>query len=190
MRRCFSIAIFACLAIASWPAWSGPEVEVKRNHGIFSVHATAPVAADVETAWQVLTDYNHLAEFVPDMKSSHVVSVAGEPLHVEQKGETGFLFFNRDFEVVLEVEEMPPKRLKFRATGGDMKHMQGEWRIRADADSVNIEYEAEIEPDFWVPPLVGTALMRRDIRGNIEGVIREMLRRYAAARGKTAARLQ
>jgi len=191
MHRCFSIVIFACLTVASRSAWSGPEVEVKRSHGIFSVHATAPVAVDVETAWQVLTDYNHLAEFVPGMKSSRVVSVAGEPLRVEQKGEAGFLFFSRAFEVALEIEGLPPGQLKFHAVSGDMKRMQGEWRIRRNTDAaVELEYEAEIEPDFWVPPLIGTALMRRDVGKNVEGVVREMVKRYAIAHGKTAASSQ
>jgi len=187
MRRYFSILIAAGLAVMPWLAWAKPGVQVEREHNVFQIRVEVPVAVDARTAWRVLTDYNHLAEFVPGMRSSRVISAAGAPLRVEQKGEIGFLFFIRNFEVVLEVEEIPPMLLKFHATGGDMKRMQGEWRIHAGAETVDIEYQAEIEPDFWVPPLIGTALMRRDIRKNVEGVVQEMLRRYAAARKDAAA---
>ncbi|HUO43323.1 MAG TPA: SRPBCC family protein [Burkholderiales bacterium] len=187
MRRCLLTIILVCLA-APWPVSARPEVEVKRSHGIFSVHVTAPVVVDAQTAWQVLTDYNHLADFVPGMKSSRVISAAGEPLRIEQKGETRFLFFSREFHVVLAIEELPPEQIKFHAVGGDMKRMQGEWRVRADgAAGVRLEYEAEIEPGFWVPIFLGTALMRHDVSDNIEGVAGEMLKRHAAVHGKTAA---
>ena len=55
------------------------------------------------------------------------------------------------------------------------------WLAQADP-------EVYIEPDFRVPPLIGTAVMRRDIGNQIGGVVREMLNRHAAGRDSPAPR--
>jgi ribosome-associated toxin RatA of RatAB toxin-antitoxin module len=156
------------------------EVRIERKHGVFQVHAESAVAVDAATAWQVLTDYNELARFVPDMRSSRIVSAPGRPLLLEQHGEAGFLIFNLDIQVVLQIDETPPDRLAFRAVSGNMKRMQGEWRIQRDARTIRLAYQAEIEPDFWVPPLIGSGVLKRNVERQVSGVVQEMLKRYGA----------
>ena len=187
MRRCLIALVVSCAALTAGVASADPEVGVTRERDVFRVHAAALVAVDVKTAWQVLTDYNRLAEFVPGMRLSRVLSNAGEPLRVEQDGDVGVLFFNRAFRIILEIEERPFERLAFHGAGGDIKHMEGEWRLRAEGPSVRVEYDVQLEPDFWVPPLLGTALMRHDIKKNFEGVIKEMQKRYVISSGKIVA---
>jgi ribosome-associated toxin RatA of RatAB toxin-antitoxin module len=174
--------ILSFLVAVPWIAHAAPEVHVERRHGVFQVHADTPVAVDAQTAWQVLTDYNQLAEFVPDMRMSRIISAPGEPLLLEQKGGAGFLLFQVSIEVVLQIDEIPPERLKFHAVSGNMKQMRGEWRISRADRAVRLSYDAELEPDFWVPPVIGAALMRRDIGKQIDGVVHEMLKRHGAGR--------
>ena len=178
--------ICAFLIALPWIARAAPAVQLQRAHGVFEVRAETQVAVDVATAWQVLTDYDHLAEFVPDMRTSRVLSGAGGRLLLQQQGEAKFLLFKSRIDVILEVEESPPARLRFHAVGGNMKQMHGEWRVSAADAGITLVYAAELEPGFWVPPLIGSALMRRDISRQIGGVVQEMLKRYAAARGAAA----
>jgi len=186
VRSHLSRPLLCFLLVCSWQARADPEVQIERRNGVFHVRAEMPVGADAATAWQVLTDYNRLAEFVPDMRSSRVVSAPGEPLLLEQKGETSLLIFSFNIEVVLRVEETPPHGISFRAVGGNMKQMRGAWRIDAAGLPVKIGYQVEIEPGFWVPPLIGSALMRRDVRRKIDAVVQEMQKRYAAAHPRAA----
>jgi hypothetical protein len=44
-----------------------------------------------------------------------------------------------------------------------------------------VTYRAEIEPGVWVPPLIGTALVRRDVRRQLAALAAEMHKRHAAA---------
>jgi len=189
LRRAAQCFLLAVLAVP-WPAVAraDPEVHIERRQGVFRVDVTIPVEVDAQTAWQVLTDYNRLAEFVPDMRSSRVVSGAGEPLRVRQVGEAGVLFFRVDVDVDLQIEETPPEKLAFRAVGGNMKHMKGDWRIARTGQDIVLSYQAELEPGFWVPPLLGTALMRRDVGRQVAGVVNEMLRRHAGSEGKSTGR--
>ena len=135
---------------------------------------------DSRIAWEVLTDYNHLAEFVPDMRVSRIISAPGEPLLLEQKGEAGFLVFHFPIEVLLQVEERPQDWLRFTLVRGNMKGMRGEWRIEKLGEGTRVTYDAELMPNFWVPPLIGPHIVRRNVRNQLEGVVREMLQRADA----------
>lgn len=154
-----------------------PVVKVERHAGVFRIEAEMSVKVDPATAWGVLTDYNHLAEFMPDMRESRIVSGPGEPVLVEQKAMTGFLVFRFPIEVVLKVEESPCSRVAFQAVKGNVKELRGEWRVAGDRSPVTILYATHLEPDFWVPPLVGPALIRADVEAQMIGLAREMVRR-------------
>ena len=49
-------------------------VEARREGDAVIVEAHALLHVDLETAWNVLTDYDRYAEFIPDLKSSRTVS--------------------------------------------------------------------------------------------------------------------
>lgn len=162
-------------------AFAEPEVSIEPRGGGFAVRAETLVDATPAVAWQVLTDYNRLADFVPDMRASRVISAPGAPLLVEQQGCAGFLMFGFGIDVVLEIEETPPSTLAFRAIRGNMRIMRGEWSVDGSAAGVTrLVYKAVLEPAFWVPPLIGPAILRRDISSRIAGVVREMVRRQGA----------
>jgi hypothetical protein len=60
--------------------------------------------------------------------------------------------------------------------------MKGSWTVTGDAAHCAIAYLADIEPAFWVPPLIGPALMRRRVEAQLGGVLEEIHRRAAAHR--------
>ncbi len=78
---------------ASMTASAEPEIRIERNQGAFMIDASLRVDAHHHIAWQVLTDYNNLARFVPGMLTSEIVSGPGEPLLLKQTGQSGFLLF-------------------------------------------------------------------------------------------------
>lgn len=163
------------LSFVSFAAFAGPNVEVARDGDVVRVDATISVAVKPDLAWAVLTDYNHLADFVPDLFLSRVIS--HEPLRVEQKGESGFLVWRFPIEVVFEIKERPPQVIAFESISGNLKNMRGEWRITETDREVELGYSATMESDFWIPPIIGAAIIRRDIQRRIEGVAKEMLSR-------------
>jgi len=169
------------LLAAAVAAQAEPEIKIGSRGGVISIQIGLQIPADAATAWQVLTDYDHLAEFLPNLRASRVISAPGEPLQIEQLGETGFLFFSFSIDVVLEIAESPPRTLGFRAIRGNMRRMRGEWRIMPADAGIRMEYESEMEPDFWVPPLIGPAVIRRDVAGQVAGLVREIMRRQALA---------
>jgi len=62
-----------------------------------------------------------------------------------------------------------------------LKSKSGEWRIEAQDDTTLLIYRASLVPGFWIPPVIGTAMMGQDVRSKLVGVANEMTRRAAAA---------
>lgn len=162
-------------------AWAKTEVTVnKSDDDIIHVQAQLFAAAPPGIAWEALTDYEHLADFIPNMVSSHIISAPGEPLRVEQKGSTSFLLFSFPIEVVFEIDAKSARGLHFHSVSGNLRDMTGDYRMVAVGNGTHIFYEAQFKPDFWVPPLISIVIMRNEIKRQFGGLVKEIERRYAA----------
>lgn len=170
------------IAVASAAAAPVPEVQIEQRDEAFAVFARLSVAVTRATAWEVITDYDHVGDFVADMHESRVVRRAGERVLVRQAGAWNVFGFRVPVWIVAQVEEQPMRSVRFHSISGNVHVGKGEWRITQDGGGVAITYRAECTPDFWVPPVLGVVLMRRDVRAKLEQVAREMLRRDAAQR--------
>jgi hypothetical protein len=170
---------WVCLLPLLWGpgAASSAEVVVSRAAVGFEVRAWIEAPAPIDSCYAVLTDFERLAEFIPDMQSSRIVSAPGEPLLLRQVGRTRFAFFELSFDVTLALELDPPSRVGFRRVAGSLVRMEGDWRISGDGSGCRIDYGAIIAPDVFVPPLIGPALMRRQVRRQLEGIEAEIARR-------------
>lgn len=175
LSRLFALS----LAWVSLTVQADVSVQVERQEDAFSVEANLLVAVAQPVAWQVLSDYNNLASFVPGMRSSRIVSAPNQPLLLEQKGESGFLLFKVPIEVVSRIEEFPLTVIRFQSISGNLKNQRGEWALARHDHATRVSYRANITPGFSLPPLIGPAIVDRDVRIMIESVAREMLRRAA-----------
>lgn len=150
-------------------------VDVVRNDGVFEIEAQSRIAASLAVAWAVLTDYDGYSEFVPGMTSSHHLSE--RPLRIEQEGEFVILFLRKRVFSTLDVQEDPPSVIRFQSVDGNLRRLETEVRIVQDDANIVLIYRSTIEPDFWVPPLFGTSMVRRDIRAKLDAVAEEIERR-------------
>lgn len=173
-----------CLLWFSEPALAERDVTITRDADTIRIDAKLRVDVHHHLAWQVLTDYDNLARFVPGLLTSRIVSEPGAPLLLKQTGRSGLLWLTVPVEVVVRIEEMPLEAISFFAVSGTLKSKSGEWRIEAQDDATLLIYRASIVPGFWVPPLIGTAVMAQDVRGKLVGVANEMTRRAASAKSE------
>jgi hypothetical protein len=176
------LLLFAGLVSNFAAAAPTPEVWIEQRGEGFAVSARMSVDVTRATAWGVITDYDRLGDFVADMDESRIVSRAGEPTLVRQTGSWHLLGFRVPVRIVAQVEEQPMRSVSFRSVSGNVRIENGEWRILDQAGGVAITYRIECTPDFWVPPILGASLIRRDVRAKLTQVAQEMLRRDAAQR--------
>lgn len=177
MRLVILLGAFGWAGIACAAADQSIEVQVHKQQDGYHISALARIDAPVASVWSVLTDFNHLADFVPDMRESRVISGDGEPLRLRQLGVAHALLFEREVSVVLAVTMQPQQSIHFRAVSGNLRSMEGEWRLTPQTGGCQLQYIAVSEPDFWTPPLIGSALVRSQVHEQFSGVIAEINRR-------------
>ncbi|MDH5536613.1 MAG: cyclase [Betaproteobacteria bacterium] len=163
-------------------------VRASRDGDVLRVEASAEFESGLEHAWQVLTDYDHLAGFIPGMRESRVIERGAHGPIVEQKGEVRLLFLSYAIEVRLAIEEYPCRRIVSRAVAGSFRHMSGAYLIEAVHGRVRLRYAGTLVPNFYVPPLIGTLVLRLSIERQFGALVDEILRRHgdrAPARPET-----
>jgi len=158
--------------------------EAARQGEFITVSASAKLHADQRVVWEVLSDYDHLAEFIPGLSSSRVLQRSPDRILVEQKGEIGFLIFRQPVDVTFAVLEQPPRRIVSRGVSGDLKEMESRYELQASEDGVRLSYSGRFIPAFAVPPLIGMPIVRSLLERRFRAMVEEIQRREALARSK------
>jgi ribosome-associated toxin RatA of RatAB toxin-antitoxin module len=172
--------LLAAGALAASPCRGAADIRVVATAKDEAVEVTAQAVIRAPTAlvWQTLTDYDHLPEFIPDITSSRVVSRQGAQSVVEQKGHCRLWFFSYPIRVTLASTERPFEGIDVRLVEGNLRRLQGGYRIGARRDgSVELTWSGLIEPDTPLPSFIRTAMLRRAISEEFEGMVREIERR-------------
>lgn len=173
----------ALLCAASAASAQELRMETSGESSAITISASADMRVQLATAWSVVTDYDHLAEFIPGMRSSRVVQRNGDQLLVEQTGVLGFLIFEQAITVKLAVTEWPPQRIVAHAVGGNLKEMEGSYTLETlPGGAVRLSYSARLRPDFPVPPVVGTLVVRHLVARQFSAMVNEIVRRDTLAR--------
>lgn len=181
----FAVVVFGLLT--ALPVFAQEiKVETSRQGEFILIEASAELRADVRTAWEVLTDYDHLADFIPDMKSSRVIVRTPDGVIVEQKGEFGFLFFTQPLDVNLAVTETPRRRIVSRGITGPFKELAGAYELEPTPEGVRLHYSGRMVPDFELPPLFGMYAMRAAAKKRFAAMAQEIVKRAARTTAKSS----
>jgi hypothetical protein len=170
------------IAAASVPCLGAADLAVHtaRRGSAVEVDARATLRAPLQLIWQTLTDYDRLSEFIPGISRSRLLEYRGGAAIVEQSGEAGFLFFHLPINVVVESLEKAPDVIEVRVLRGNLKQLQGRYRIEVASGSGPthvLRWTGVIEPEHPLPPLVGEWLMRSTLTHQFRGMVDEIERR-------------
>jgi carbon monoxide dehydrogenase subunit G len=157
-------------------------VDVERTGDSFVIGATATVGAATSVVWEVLTDYDHLARFIPGLSRSAVQIRAANRVLLEQAGEARFFVFAYPIKMRLEVLESPYESITWRRIGGNLKRMTGRYDLQVAQTGVRLRYAGELEPDFALPPLIGTLAVRTMVEEQFAALVSEIERRASLVR--------
>lgn len=161
------------LAVADEPV----KVQVHQEGQQIVVDLLMHTPASQRQAWAVLTDFAHMAEFVPNLRSSSVLESRGNWLKVRQQGIARHGFLSFDFDSLREIELTPYERINSRAIGGSLQKMEGVTQLIPDADGTEIRFHSVSVTGFWVPPLVGDMFVKHEIDEQFRAMLAEMRRR-------------
>jgi Polyketide cyclase / dehydrase and lipid transport len=173
------------LAVCLWISLQGSAAEVvvhaTRDGDVLLIEATAEFEGTIAQAWEVLTDYDRLPEFIPNLRLSRVIERGRGAVTVEQKGEARLLIFSYPIEVRLAINESPPVKLVSRVVAGNFREMSGVYTLGGQEGRVRLRYSGRMTPDFFVPPVVGTWILRYHVHETFAALVDEIVRRQRVA---------
>ena len=179
MRRArAAVALCALGAGAIAAAATIDELDVTRQRGRYSLEADARLDATPESIYAVITDFddNAYARISRVYKESRYLEPAsdGTPV-VYTRMEGCVLWHCMTLERTERLETDAPRWIKSTALpeGSNFKHSTSEWVLERDGDGTIMSYKLEMEPDFFVPPIIGPWYLKRTLsQGGLRAVTR------------------
>jgi hypothetical protein len=178
-------ATAAVVAVAAAAGERNPAVDAQLQGNALAVNARATVRASLPLIWHTLTDYDHLAEFIPGMMKSRVLERRGSTAIVEQIGEASVLFFRYPITVIVESDEHYPATIGVRVLTGNLRQLAGAYRIETVLglrDEFVIRWQGIIEPDIPLPLFITAPGLRETLTDQFLGMINKIERRRNVAR--------
>lgn len=179
-----AIAIAFSIAIPIATAAELRDVNVEREDDRYSLRSETLFDAERKDLYRVLSDYDHFEKFT----SAFIESRNLEP---DEEGRPRFhtvmegcvLFFCIDFVRYGHLVLDPERRIEavVDPETSDFKYSVESWTLSDVDDQVLMVYEFEMEPDFWVPPIIGPYYIRRALE---DGAVRAIDRIEAVAQGR------
>jgi ribosome-associated toxin RatA of RatAB toxin-antitoxin module len=156
-------------------------VDTTRHGDAVQVRAHATIKAPLAVIWNTLTDYDHLAEFVPGMVKSKLIERKDKTSIVEQSGYAHLWFFRFPINVTVEATEHSTSMMTVHLIKGNLKRLEGSYELEktGDADTYHLRWTGTIEPASNVPTAIAAALMRKNISEQFRGMVDEIERRAA-----------
>ncbi len=171
----------AALLLAAASAAAGAEVErldVRRDApGVYRIELDARLRAAPAAVRAMILDPAHWPRVMPWLVE---LERLGAPRPGVRRMRTVLrgcvLFFCRDLRHVMDFRTPDPWTVEAHTVreGSDFRHGRTRWRILPEGAGTRLRMESELEPAFWVPPLIGPWVLRMKLRGMAEAVVRHM----------------
>ena len=132
----------------------------------------------------VITDYDRLHELHRRIRESRLLRRVDADTAEVYTRFWGCLagIFCKGMEQVERVEEVPPFELHATviAEQSDLASGTVSWRLAPDGAGTLLSYESRMDPDFWVPPVIGDGLLKRSISRTTRDMIQRVEERARA----------
>ena len=143
------------------------ELMVTENDGIYQIKVSAQIAVAEKHVRQVITDYAHAYRINRSIIESEVLksSIAGN-VRVRARVLACVPLFCLEAERVDEVSTLSSGDIKAVIVPEKSDFHSGEalWKIIPDGNTTQLIYLASIEPNFFIPPVIGTQLVIDNMR--------------------------
>jgi ribosome-associated toxin RatA of RatAB toxin-antitoxin module len=183
VRRLIAVAIALVATfhvdVVTIAGQTNQSVSVREDGGVYTVEAHFSVPHPV-AALAVLTDYERIPRFLPDVRQSTVIERANGRAVVVQEAHPSFMMFSRKVHLVLDVIE-EPAAIRFRdRCAKSFSLYEGSWQVRDDDDGATVTYRLRARPSFSIPEFMLKRLLKRDATQMIERLRAEIAARPTA----------
>jgi len=134
--------------------------EYRDDH--YLLHLDMRIQATYPDVLRALLDFPHLPQINDAIKSATVLSHKGNTYRVRLIAEGCIWIFCRRLKQVTTVTVRDDGYLSSDtdAAHSDLRYGRELWHIVKEGKTTRVQYNADVVPAFWIPPLIGPALFK------------------------------
>ena len=145
----------------------------KFSNGTRRLAAQLTTSASLDSLWNVLTDYDRLNLYIPNLLSSKKIYQNKNNVHLKQVGAQNFLGMKFSAEVTINLfEEKELGLLKFNLIKGDFRRFEGSWKIQniKNTSKNSLIYDLTVQGCQWMPIGMIEKRLKEDLSENLLAV--------------------
>jgi len=138
--------------------------------------AQLTTSASLDSLWNVLTDYDRLNLYIPNLLSSKKIYQNKNNVHLKQVGAQDFLGMKFSAEVTIDLyEDKKLGLLKFKLIKGDFRKFEGSWKIKQikNTSKNSLIYDLTVQGCQWMPIGMIEKRLKNDLSENLKAVDRQ-----------------
>jgi Polyketide cyclase / dehydrase and lipid transport len=154
---------------------------VSFDAGVYTLSIEARIDAPAAMVYRLITDYDHLQDINPAVRESRILRVdSPEKCRIHVVTRLCVLFYCRDVSQTQDMVQSPGYILEANILPehSDFRRGRAQWRLTAEGDSTLMHFHAELVPVFFLPPLIGPWLIRREMANQITEIVMIIEARY------------
>lgn len=172
------------------PSAASPEADLLSQVSVTTEHldgrrrrlqAQIWIPAGIDRVWAVLTDYEALANFIPNLAKSQVLEQESDRVRLEQVGTEKLWKVSFSAKVVLDMVLEAPHAIRFSQFQGDFNEFQGAWLLAPQAQDnqagTQLTYELTVHPKRTMPVKLVECNLNVGLPRNLAAIYQETLRR-------------
>ena len=148
----------------------------KLSGGTRRLAAQLTTSASLESLWNVLTDYDRLSNYIPNLLSSKKIYQKNNNVHLKQVGAQDFLGMKFSAEVTIDLfEDRELGLLTFNLIKGDFRRFEGSWKIQSikNTSKNSLIYDLTVQGCQWMPIGMIEKRLKKDLSENLLAVDRQ-----------------
>ena len=148
----------------------------KFSGGTRRLAAQLTTSASLESLWNVLTDYDRLNLYIPNLLSSKKIYQKNNNVRLKQIGAQDFLGMKFSAEVTIDLfEDRDLGLLKFNLIKGDFRKFEGSWKIQTikNTSKNSLIYDLTVQGCQWMPIGMIEKRLKKDLSENLIAVDRQ-----------------
>ncbi len=145
------------------------DIRITKQDRAYQIQTTFRVAASVTQVMTVLTDYGFPDRLDPDVTKREVISRHGGITRVRTETRACVFFFCKDIAMTQDVTVVA-NTIQSDIVPDESDFSSGylHWSVSSsDNGGSHISFEAIMEPEFFIPPLIGGFFVRKKLRQKI-----------------------
>ncbi len=153
------------------------DIRVVQDGSTYVCDVDMLVAVPQAVAWSVLTDFDHMAQWVPNVRSSRVLQRDAAAVTVEQRGVVKLGLAGFPYATERRIELHAPAAIHATQTRGSLQRVESLMLLEPEGAGTHLTYHLELVPSRLAGAVLSARTLEQELAEQFAAIVGEMLRR-------------